>query len=164
MPEIVSSKLIRKRRPKWRRADKRREVAEHLYINSNYEFPPDHVSDGRLLHLYKQLNKELLTDFKADTTIEEELRFYSALTQHLTEGRPLQTNLTSLSNPSNTQECDGCPFSSPSTFHHYSTSSSLLRVFRNGHEIVYQNSTFSATSFSITAICITSYFSFLSMM
>lgn len=157
-----------KKRGLWRRADKRREVAERVSINPAYEYPPDHVSDGRLLFLYRKLNKDLTNYFNEHKNeLTQELSFYAPLSTLLesnTQFVPINHTLFAQTQRYSLDQsvCDGCGYNSPSEYHHYPLSDQSIRVFRSGKEIQYQNSSFSATTYSVTAICIGSYDTFLS--
>ena len=161
--QYKQTKPPRRRKPKWRRVDKRREVSESIFVNPLYEYPPDHVSDGRLAYVYKQLKKQYLSYFSQQKPyLEKEIAFYSKLTSTLSQGilptsedpsvfEPVNQSVSSLSN------CEGCSFHSSSLYHTYPLSNDTVRAFRNGKEVPVKHNPFTASSYSVTAICVATY-------
>lgn len=145
----------RSKRNLWRR-NKRRDVPEQSVLNRTFEYPPDHVSDGRLLGVYKKLNKkcnEFFSEWKND--LINELDVYQSLTELISSGvKETSVDLSSYVHySSNEGVCDGCPYQSSS--HSFSSSTKPIRIFREGKEIPYVKSTFTSIEYSVTAICVT---------
>lgn len=157
------TKVPKKMKPKWRRADKRREISENIFINPHYEYPPDHVSEGKLSYVYKQLKKQYFAFFsKQKPFLKKEIAFYKKLTSTLSQGILSASVNSSVFLPnSSSSTCEGCFYSSFSLYHTYPLSNQTIRTFRNGEEISSIHNSFSSQSYSVTAICVTSYFLFL---
>lgn len=158
--QYKQTKVPKKLKPKWRRADKRREISENIYINPQYEYPPDHVSDGRLSFVYKQLKKQYFASFsKQKPYLKKEIAFYKKLTSTLSQGiLPASVNLSVFLPNTSISTCEGCLYSSPSLYHSYPLSNQTIRTFRDGKEISTIHNSFSSQSYSVTAICVTTYF------
>lgn len=145
----------RSKRNLWRR-NRRRDIPEQGVLNKTFEYPPDHVSDGRLLGVYKKLNKkcnEYFSEWRSG--LMNELDTYQSLTELITSGvKETSVDLSSYVHySSNEGICDGCPYQSPSQS--FSPSTEPIRVFHEGKEVPYVKSTFSNTEYSVTAICVT---------